>query len=489
MRQAFVLSILAILSSFFWNEWNLSILPEELSRNGVAVYTLDDVSYLRPFDSLYENGTLGQNRYQQYINSIRPPGYGLFYYFHLLLFGVNALKVMMMNQVILFGISVFALNQILSRYLQSSWLILLGTAIYGLLPWTMGFHYYTLSEGITSSLLLIGWWLLSSKTEKWGCYKFWIGVFVFAFLWVVRPVLLFVAPVVIFQVWQHFQTFSERTFVKKSLAILVLFSGLIFWQGFYFIKRGELIGLHPIYQNEIPGLFRPAHAAIWSCFKGWEHDGAHFHETIGPFWNAHISGDNSALAMNGVLRNIPMSVRKTLGEQRIRRAFELYASTIEDQRNAYWSRELLPEKCSENERKTIQAFSELEAGFKKHQSFTYYVITPLKVSKKLIAHSNLSLFLFQHPLRGVWWVEILRMLCFGLHFLLFFALLFVPFLHTSREWKMLMIFLFGYIFYLIYFQRGIEERYTAPILGLLLINFISAIECCKLKCDHLFSSK
>jgi hypothetical protein len=182
MRQALIIVVLAIVSSFFWNEWNLSVLPEELSRNGVSVYTLDDVSYLRPFDSLYEKGTLGINQYKQYINSIRPPGYGLFYYFHLVLFGVNALKAMMIHQVLLFGVSVFACWKILSHYLQSPWLILFGTAIYGLLPWTMGFHYYTLSEGITSSLVLIGWWLLSAKTEKWGCYKFWGGVFVFAFL-------------------------------------------------------------------------------------------------------------------------------------------------------------------------------------------------------------------------------------------------------------------------------------------------------------------
>jgi hypothetical protein len=468
MWRGAIFGVIALAFSFFWNEWNLSVLPEELSRNHTTVYTLDDASYLRPFDELYQFGTIGKTAFKSRLNSVRPPGYGLFYYFHLFLFGEYALKMLTVSQILLYGLSIWAFFELAKFYMKSERLASISTAIFMLIPWSIGFHYYTLSEGITPALLLIGWYLLISNSNgKTGEWKLYLGIACLSFLLLTRPVLIVLTPVFLYLIWLRFGAINWRKIIFSSA---FLFSGLLVWQGYYLVKRGTFLGLHPIYQAEIPGLFRPAHAAIWDCFKGWESDGAHFHETIGPFWEGVMKNENTTILINEVLKKIPKEVKEVLTERSLRNAFLTYADLITSQKWAYLQSELLPPSLSDLEQKVIADFQTLEKKFRQKNPVQYFAFTPIKVAKNLVAHSNLSLYLFQHPLRGRWWLEGLRFLSFGLHILAFTSLLFTLFLKVERTWKVMTLFILVYLFYLIFFQRGIEERYTAPFLAFAFLN-------------------
>ena len=108
----------------------------------------------------------------------------------------------------------------------------------------------------------------------------------------------------------------------------------------------------------------------------------------------------------------------------------------------------------------------------------YYFIAPAKVFKRMALHSNLSLFIFQDTNRGNLFVEGLRYFCFAIHSLCFILLVLRLFILKQTDWRLVLLLLISlfYVFYLSFFQRGIEERYTLPLLPILLIIMFSTTE-------------
>ena len=134
----------------------------------------------------------------------------------------------------------------------------------------------------------------------------------------------------------------------------------------------------------------------------------------------------------------------------------------------------MPINLSPIEIESINEFKELSAEYKKAFWLDYHVISPLKVFKTMAFHSNLSLYIFQQTYRGTWWMETMRYLFFTLHSLCFLVMI-INLFNFKKEQLLfygINITAFIYVFYLCYFQRGIEERYTLPILPLLLIGSV-----------------
>jgi len=96
--------------------------------------------------------------------------------------------------------------------------------------------------------------------------------------------------------------------------------------------------------------------------------------------------------------------------------------------------------------------------------FRSWLVVPIQVSENLIIHSNLSLYMFQKPLRGNLLIEILRWISLLVH--LFIYLFAFVFLFRKKSPRSIAIWLPAILFflYLIFVQRGIEERYMLPYL-------------------------
>ena len=77
-----IIAFFALLSAIFWNNLNLENLKAANIplRNNQTVITEDDASYLNSYQRLYEKGTKNETNFDKFSSSIRPPGYGLFYY-------------------------------------------------------------------------------------------------------------------------------------------------------------------------------------------------------------------------------------------------------------------------------------------------------------------------------------------------------------------------------------------------------------------------
>ena len=482
-----IIAFFALLSAIFWNNLNLENLKVANIplRNNQTVITEDDASYLNSYQRLYEKGTKNETNFDKFSSSIRPPGYGFFYYLTLKFTGKsNALFVLKIVQCLLFAISVFCLYELSLFFSKSHWLAGITTIIYGLLPLSIGFLYYTLTEGITPALFVVSVYLIvkmtTEKELRFQILFLLISGITFSILLSVRPFLVLFLPIFMFGLFINWlrQKGHKIAVLNTFLFLSLSISGIATWQINSKIELGKWLGLHPIYQNEIPGVFRKPHASLWKLFKGWESNGAHFHETIVPFWEATMRLDTGQKQIDKVIAEIPKNVAKSIGKQELIWAFRLYQKAIVAQKPYYEKQQLMPSYLLKDERRAMNNFDRLAIKFSSNNLYQYHIQTPLLVSKSMIFHSNLSLHQFQHAYRGTIWMETLRMLCFGIHSLAFLLLPFAFFALKDARIRLLILGILSYCFYLVYFQRGIEERYTLPLLpfvlmiGVMTINYV-----------------
>ena len=481
------IAFVALLSAIFWNNLNLENLKDANIplRNNQTVITEDDASYLNPYLRLYKNGKKNETDFDRFSSSIRPPGYGLFYYLTLKFSGEsNALLLLKIIQCFLFSFSVFCLFELSLFFTKSQLLAVITAFIYGVLPFSMGFLYYTLTEGITPALLIISLYLIvkitTEKEVRFQLLFLLSAGITFSFLLTVRPFLVLFLPIFIVGLFiSWFRQKGHKIAILNTILFLLLsISGIAIWQIKSKLELGKWIGLHPIYQNEIPGVFRKPHASLWELFKGWESNGAHFHETIVPFWEATMTLDTSQKQIDKVIAEIPKNVVKSIGEKEFIWALKLYQRAIIAQKPYFKEKKLMPSFLLKEELRATKNFDRLALKFSSDNLYQYHVETPLLVAKSMIFHSNLSLNQFQHEYRGILWMEVLRLFCFGFHSLAFLLLPFAFFALKDTRIRLLILGILSSCFYLVYFQRGIEERYTLPLLpfvlmiGVMSINYV-----------------
>ena len=106
----------------------------------------------------------------------------------------------------------------------------------------------------------------------------------------------------------------------------------------------------------------------------------------------------------------------------------------------------------------------------------YALIVPALVVKHMILHSNLNLYMFQHTYRGLWWMEALRWSSLIVHVILLSSIFIIPWLRIPRLLRVAAMFALLYLIYLAFIQRGIEERYTLPVLHLAMLLLPFAIK-------------
>jgi hypothetical protein len=479
-RIALLFALVAVIIAIAVNECNLYYLRQagvEL-RNGQCVKTNDDFSYLQPIQNYLHAGSYYTNDVEKYKSILRAPGYGLAYLMCTKIFGLNkALLFLKMLQLLLFGLSVYCFVFIAQHLFQSRKWTLAVAGLYAFLPFSMGFLYYTLTEALTPALVIFFVFFLIKANEcvpkKGKLIFYFIASLSFAYLVLTRPFLGVLGLALPFFIWRDFFLKEKPIRALKNILVfgLICFSLLAGWQARNYRLLGKFTSLHPVYQNENPGMFRETHLAIWGFWKGWESKGSIFHETLFPLWEKAIAGDTSAKNIDPVMAAIPVNIVGFFGDLRLRNAFRLYQQSTLAQKTFFDQDLVMPSRPLPMEDSVINVFNQLSSEFTSHFWFTYHVVTPLKVFKNLAFHSNLSLYVFQHPWRGNPVMEMLRWICFIVHSLAFLLCLLFVFMRTEVRYKILFgVCLLFYLFYLTYVQRGIEERYTLPLLPLVLLS-------------------
>jgi hypothetical protein len=249
------------------------------------------------------------------------------------------------------------------------------------------------------------------------------------------------------------------------------------WQIRNYRIAGKYVGLHPIYFEDNNSAYRAPFRAYWDFAGCWAERGDKGFSYMMPMWEAAIKGDTSFSYIENAIDSLPGHVTSFFGRTRLEAAFRNYQSAVTYQKYYYDRKLRMPMQAALVEKDAENNFRALAAEYKRGFPFQYYIRSPLKVFGTLTFHSNLSLYVFQQTYRGAWWMEALRLICFSIHGLCS-LFVFVNMLRIKKHRLLSLVFgwiPFAYIFYLCFVQRGVEERYTLPILPLLLIGFVSSI--------------
>ncbi|MBL4592555.1 MAG: hypothetical protein JKX68_01925, partial [Flavobacteriales bacterium] len=356
---------------------------------------------------------------------------------------------------------------------------LITACIYGLTPFAIGFLSYTLTEGITPALLLLYVFLLFKANNKTNPNQknvfYLLAALIFAYLLILRPPLGFMGILLpIFIIKDYWKEHFTKVLIKLVLFGSIAFSFMAIWQYRNYKITNEFVGLHAIYYADNNSIYRPTFKEYWNFVGGWAQEGHESHSYMVPMWQAAIKGDTSDIYIKNALATFPKKVIDHFGAKRLTTIFKKYQEATLFQKTYYDQQLPMPLETPQIELEVINEFKQLTQEYKSKFWLQYHIISPLKVFRTMAFHSNLSMYMFQHTYRGSWLMEATRIVFYGLHVLCFLALIIGLFLYKGN-WQQHIITLtvFAYVFYLCYFQRGIEERYTLPILPLLLIGLAS----------------
>ena len=301
---------------------------------------------------------------------------------------------------------------------------------------------------------------------------YFLASFCFAYLLLIRPALgLFGLLIPLFILKDYGRKGAKKAITRAIFFGLIGLSFILTWQIRNYTITKEYVGIHSIYYKDGNSIYRPTFKAYWDFPLGMGQQGSEVHAYMVPMWGAAIKGDTSITCVNNAIETFPKKVVDYFGKERLTKAFRKYQEATLYQKAYYELEQPMPNEVSTIEHETIIEFEALTDDFKSKFWVDYYFVSPAKVFKTMAFHSNLNLYIFQHTYRGNIVVEALRYLTFCIHSLSFIFLLISLFFISKIDWRLASInfIVFAYVFYLCFFQRGIEERYTLPILSLVLI--------------------
>lgn len=443
------------------NRQYLRVWAPEMLREDITVMTRDDASYLVPVENFLSGKGWRSNAAGSAAYTTRSPGYGLCYLvFRAFLSPRAALIGLFAFQVFLFSLVVSLLPRLGTSLGLPIRMSFVFACVIACMPTFSGFLSYTLTEGVSPSLVLL--FLVFLLRGAAGSVRYFrLAVLILGILLLIRPAMLVWVLTIPLLLMAKGGFLLHR---RHLWFVAVAFLPLLFWQVWAFAKTDSLVGLHPIYHTDSNGLYRPLHRDIWNFHKSWGQEGVVFHRDIGGLWADALEGSNPDDAINALMESIPASVVEVVGEPSLRNAYRAYYFVLKKQRPYYLEHKPMPGVGSE-EAALSQTFQRLRSQYVASHWFFSNVVVPIQVYQRLGFHSNLSLYLFQKPLRGKSWMEGLRYVS-GILYSGIFLLFPLVLLRYWKHWRLSAI---GwpvavYLAYLCVVQRGIEERYVAPVL-------------------------
>lgn len=462
-RAHLLLFVLAFACAQGWNRWNIAVMLRSPAaanvRDGGSLTAVDDASHLQWVERLLGNRPDLEQGIAARLPDLRPPGYGLWYLLLRAAFPPReAIHALVLLQTLLFALAVALLHEALLRHGIAAairWPLLIALAV---MPTFHGFLFHLLSEGVTPTLTLalLSCALLDARSE--GRRWLWAGLALWALLLLTRPVLGWAGAALL-------PGLARQGRWRAAALIALAGAPLLSWWAANCIRAGRLVGLHPVYHAAAPGINRPTHAAFWGLAKSWGAPGGDFHQALEPAFQAALRCDTSAFFARRYIALAPPGMISTAQGARIRDVFRRW--------QRFTCAELAPAIASPagtidfttlEEQGIIFSLESITSEWRAQHPFHHRIRVPLSVLKVMMLHSNLNLWVFQQTWRGRPLMEALRWCSAALHLLLMLGVLLAAVLRTPLSIRLLAIGALAYLFYLAYVQRGVEERYTLPVL-------------------------
>ncbi|MBO7146095.1 MAG: glycosyltransferase family 39 protein [Salinivirgaceae bacterium] len=478
VKRSILIGVATLLSAMLFNFINTHQLKADgiELRDGQTVITADDASYLAPADNYLENGVWRANSPADNSYYLRSPGYGGIYLIFKIIFPQNPLFWLKIFQMLLFAVSAGLLYGLALKFTKYEIASVCAAIIYGCTPFACGFLSYTLTEGVTPALVIAFLFLLSHYAQNRGSQWLYASAAVFAILFIIRPVLGLLLPLLPLAAMMTDFHGLKRRFATAIAATIIALLPMTAWQVRNYSIANQFVGLHPIYSTDAPDLFRPAHKAAWNFARTWSPRGDEFHSTIAGLWQSALNDDSANASVERAVAFIPPKVINAVGKEEITRAFSDYQKLLRKQVPFFKNQQCVPQWFTDEEKHVAAHFDSLTCQVRRQCPLMVHVSGPLKVYGRMALHSNLSMYMFQKTLRGNVLMELFRILFFMLHASLF-VLIWVALAASWRKWPKFAVYAIAvtYLVYLAWFQRGIEERYNLPMLPVLMIAAVDAV--------------
>lgn len=461
-RTHLLLGLLAFLAAQGWNRWNLAVMRATPAAHdgmidGRVVKAVDDASYLVPVDEWLGDRPDKASEPLGNRPDLRPPGYRLWYLLpRLVLDPLPALSALTVMQCLLYALAVMLLWETLVMQGIAGWIRWCVVLAFAVMPTFHGFLFHTLTEGVTPSIALI---VLCSALMAQAGSRRWllIGLAGWSLLMVTRPALMWVGLALV-PALRALQPMRAASFV------LLAFLPMLGWWATNMVRAQGFIGLHPIYRADEPGINRPTHGAFWELAKSWGARGEDFHPVMEDAYRAALRCDTGSAA-DRFLALAPEGLLTSVQRAALERAFRDWEHyTCFDLAPALESPTGTVPFTTPLEHSIIARVEAITREWRSAHPFHHHVRVPLRVLRAMVGHSNLNLWLFQHHLRGKAWVEALRLLSALVHVILIAAAALAFLLRVPMPVRLISFGCAAYLFYLAYVQRGVEERYTLPVL-------------------------
>ncbi len=469
VARIFSLVLLAFFCALFVHLANHQFLASEnpaALRDGVSVRTADDASYIRPVLNFLKSGVWKGSSPGVGAYVLRSPGYGMAFGVFAYLFGeANGLWAMVLFQLILWSLAVGAIP-FLARGLglkeKISWWLAVFIA---LMPMFYGFLSYTLTEALTPSLVIFFYTFLFLGIERKQKLLL-VSAIVLGLLILVRPVMI----LLVISYLPFYPVLKKRLLSVLLISLLPIF----LWQ----VRVHRFTGrfdLHPIYQSDTADLYRPLHEAAWGFHKMTGQTGVEFHQSMSLLWEAAEGAISETEAVNATIEKLHGSVIQTVSREELTEVYAQYIAVLRQQVPYQLANQPINEPLL-GEADLTKQFDSMRKKYVSENFIRAWLVGPVTVVEELLLHSNLSLYLFQKPLRGNVLIEALRGLSLTVHLLIYlFAFVF---LFRKKSPRSIAIWLPAILFflYLIFVQRGIEERYMLPyLIPLFLLAILTVI--------------
>ncbi len=465
-RTHLLLGLLAFCSAQGWNRWNLHAMlaapyAQYNVRAGRALMATDDASYLTAVDALLGDRPDKDRERLQHRTDLRAPGYRLWYLLpRLVLAPLPAISTLLVLQCLLYAAAVMLLWELLLTLAMAAWLRWVLVLLFAVMPTFQGFLFHTITEGVTPALSLVVLCsaLLAQRSGRW----LWVGLATWALLMVTRPALAWVGLALVPVLWARW-----RSVPRVAAACLLAFAPTAVWWVGNMLKEGRYVGLHPMYRADEPGITRPTHGAFWELAKSWGARGDAFHPVMEGAYRAALECDTAAVYSTPFVLLAPEGSLTPDEYLTVRNAFAAWQRFVcTELRPALASPSGTLATTTRTEQGILFTLENVTSDWRSDHPFHHHVRVPLGVLKQLVVHSNLNLFLFQQHLRGHPLMEVLRWTSAALHVLLLLCIPLAVVLRTPAPVRWCAAGACAYLFYLAYVQRGVEERYTLPVLFL-----------------------
>ena len=472
VKRSILIGVTTLLSAMLFNFLNTRLLNADgiELRNGQMVITADDASYLTPADNFYEKGTWRSNTAGLNSYYLRSPGYGGIYLIFKCLFPQKTFFWLKIFQLLLFAVSAALLYCLALKFTSNKIISTCIATIYGCSPFACGFLSYTLTEGVTPAFVIAFLFLITNFAQNGHLRWIVASAIAIAILFIIRPVLGLLLPLlplaILFSDYHKLKWRIVAAIVTTTFALLPM----TVWQARNYNIARYFVGLHPIYSTDSPDLFRPAHQAAWNFARTWSPRGDEFHSAVGALWKSALNGDSTNAAIERAVAFVPPNILDVAGKEAIIGAFTDYQKLLREQVPYFNSQQCVPQWFNEEENRVVACFDSLTLCVRHQCPLMVHFTGPLKVYGRMALHSNLSMYIFQKTFRGNVLMEFFRVLFFLFHGSLF-VLIWVALAASRRIWPKFAIYTIAaaYLVYLAWFQRGIEERYTLPMLPILMI--------------------